>query len=66
MIAPLLKAARRMFPSLARAIADDGYQGATTAEAVRVEAKLPLEIVKRSDTAKGFRVLPAVTATSVG
>jgi transposase len=27
-------------------------------EAVRVEAKIPLEIVKRSDTAKGFKVLP--------
>ena len=58
MIAPLLKVTRRMFPSLARAIADGGYQGAATAEAVRVEAKIPLEIVKRSDTAKGFRVLP--------
>jgi transposase len=58
MIAPLLKVARRMFPALARAIADGGYQGAATAEAVRVEAKIPLEIVKRSDTAKGFKVLP--------
>ena len=58
MIAPLLKVARRMFPSLARAIADGGYQGAATAVAVRAEARIPLEIVKRSDTAKGFTVLP--------
>jgi transposase len=58
MIAPLLKIARRKFPSLARAIADGGYQGPATAAAVRVEAKIPLEIVKRSDTAKGFKVLP--------
>ena len=58
MIAPLLKVARRMFPALARAIADGGYQGAATAVAVRAEARIPLEIVKRSDTAKGFTVLP--------
>jgi transposase len=58
MIAPLLKIARRMFPSLARAIADGGYQGTATAVAVRIDAKIPLEIVKRSDTAKGFTVLP--------
>lgn len=58
MIAPMLKVARRMFPSLARAIADGGYQGAATAEAVRIDARIPLEIVKRSDAAKGFKVLP--------
>ena len=58
MIAPLLKVARTMFPSLARAIADGGYQGASTAQNVREQAKIPLEIVKRSDTAKGFEVLP--------
>ena len=56
--APLLKVARKMFPSLARAIADGGYQGKATADAVRAEAKIPLEIVKRSDMAKGFVVLP--------
>jgi transposase len=58
MIAPLLKLARRRFPSLARAIADGGYQGPATATAVREEAGIPLEIVKRSDHAKGFKVLP--------
>ena len=58
MIAPLLKVARKMFPSLARAIADGGYQGKATADDVRAEAKMPLEIVKRSDTATGFVVLP--------
>ena len=57
-IAPLLREARKMFPSLKRAIADGGYQGAATAAAVRAEAKIPLEIVKRSDTAVGFKVLP--------
>jgi transposase len=57
-IAPLLKEVHRLFPFLERAIADGGYQGAATAAAVRRAARLPLEIVKRSDTAKGFVVLP--------
>ena len=57
-IAPLLKEVRRLFPFLERAIADSGYRGATTAAAVKKSARLPLEIVKRSDTAMGFVVLP--------
>ena len=56
--AQLLKAARKLFPSLARAIADGGYQGKATAAEVRVLADIPLEIVKRSDKVKGFVVLP--------
>jgi transposase len=56
--ASLLKAARKLFPSLARAIADGGYQGKATADEVRDLADIPLEIVKRSDKAKGFVVLP--------
>jgi transposase len=47
-----------MFPSLARAIADGGYQGEATAAEVRDHAGIPLQIVKRSDTVKGFVVLP--------
>ncbi len=58
MIAPLLKQVCRMFPGMARAIADGGYQGEATATAVRERAGIPLEIVKRSDTAKGFVLLP--------
>ena len=58
MIAPLLVIAKRRCPTLALAVADGGYQGAATAGAVREDAGLPLEIVKRSDTAKGFVVLP--------
>ena len=58
MIAPLLKLARQRFPSLLRAIADGGYQGAATATAVLDEAGIPLEIVKRSDGGCGFRILP--------
>jgi transposase len=58
MIAPLLAMAKKRFPTLSRAIADGGYQGAATATAVRAEAGLDLEIVKRSDQAKGFVLLP--------
>ena len=57
-IAPLLREVRRLFPFLERAIADSAYRGATTAAAVKKSARLPLEIVKRSDTAMGFVVLP--------
>ena len=58
MIAPLLAVARKRFPSLEKAIADGGYQGKATADDVQDQAGIPLEIVKRSDTAKGFQLLP--------
>ena len=49
---------RRLFPFLERVIADGAYQGRETARAVRRAARARLEIVKRSDAAKGFVVLP--------
>ena len=58
MIAPLLAIASMRFPSLEKAIADGGYQGKSTADDVEEQAGIPLEIVKRSDVAKGFYVLP--------
>jgi transposase len=58
MIAPLLAIACTRFPSLEKAIADGGYQGKPTADDVQEQAGIPLEIVKRSDTARGFYVLP--------
>ena len=58
MIAPLLAIARQRFSSLKNAIADGGYQGKATADEVQEVAGIPLEIVKRSDAAKGFYVLP--------
>jgi transposase len=57
-IAPLLAVVREKLPTLERAMADGGYQGAATATAVDKMAGIPLEIVKRSDTAKGFKVIP--------
>jgi len=58
MIAPMMKIARQVCPSIERVMADGGYQGAATAAAVFEAAGIPLEIVKRSDTVKGFVVLP--------
>lgn len=57
--APLSKLARRMFPSLARAIADGGYQGEPAAGEVRHQAGIPLQIVKRSDKVKASRCCPS-------
>ena len=34
------------------------YQGKATTDDVRAQARIPLQIVKRSATAKGFVVLP--------
>ena len=65
MIAPLLAIARKRFPSLEKAIADGGYQGKPTADDVQERADIPLEIVKRSDIAKGFYVLPKRWTLSV-
>lgn len=56
-IAPMLRITKRLFPGLKGALADGGYQGAATANAVLRAAGLPLEIVKRSDK-PGFHILP--------
>src|SRR4051794_10563607 len=53
----VLRQVRRLFPFLERVIADGAYQGKGTARAVRQAARAKLEIVKRSDAAKGFVVL---------
>jgi transposase len=55
---PVLAEARRLFPFIQKIFADGGYQGEATATAVARIGHWELEIVKRSDTAKGFIVLP--------
>ncbi|MDR3734116.1 MAG: IS5 family transposase [Acidobacteriaceae bacterium] len=55
---PVLAEVRRLFPFIKKIFADGGYQGAATACAVAALGQWELEIVKRSDTAKGFVVLP--------
>jgi hypothetical protein len=48
-----------LFPFLLKLYADGGYQGPVFQRAVRsIMADLDVEIVKRSDHAKGFLVLP--------
>jgi transposase len=58
-----------MFPFLRKLYADGGYQGPQFQDALRqVMGKIDVEIVKRSDTAKGFTVLPRrwVVERSIG
>ena len=55
---PLLKEARQLFPFIERLFADGAYQGAATATAVSALGRWELEVVKRSDQAQGFVVLP--------
>ena len=48
-----------MYPFLMKLYADGGYQGPAFQDALKaVVAKVDVEIVKRSDRAKGFLVLP--------
>jgi len=55
---PLLKAVRGLFPFLVKIIGDGAYQGPRLAAAARAIANWQIEVVKRSDQAKGFVVLP--------
>jgi transposase len=54
----LLKALRSAFPWLRHVFADGAYAGGKLQGALATLGKLSIEIVKRSDTAKGFVVLP--------
>lgn len=46
------------FPWLRHLFADGGYAGDKLKDALRKMGKWTIEIIKRSDTAKGFTVLP--------
>lgn len=54
----VLKAIRRRFPWLRHIFADGGYAGKKLKAAMRGHGEWTIEIVKRSDTVKGFVVLP--------
>jgi putative transposase len=57
--APLvLSAIVQRFPWLRHVFADGGYAGDKLKKALRAMSKWTIEIVKRSDIAKGFEVLP--------
>lgn len=49
---------RRQFPFIERIFADGGYQGPRVREAVAKTGTWKVEIIKRSDFAKGFVLLP--------
>jgi transposase len=54
----LNKRTRRNFPFVEVVFADGGYQGQKASTALAAAGDWKLSIVKRSDTAKGFVVLP--------
>jgi putative transposase len=54
----LLRAIRFRHPWLRHVFADGGYAGDKLKDAMRGHGRWTIEIVKRSDTAKGFVVLP--------
>ena len=54
----VLKAIRFRFPWLRHVFADGGYAGDKLRDALKGHGNWTLEIIKRSDTAKGFVLLP--------
>jgi transposase len=54
----LNKRTRRLFPFIERIYADGGYQGPRVRAAAARSGTWKIEIIKRSDIAKGFVVLP--------
>src|SRR3954452_5710592 len=54
----LLQAIRHRFPWLRHIFADGGYAGGKLRDALKGQGDWTIEIIKRSDTAKGFEVLP--------
>jgi transposase len=54
----LLKSARDLVPWLRHVFADGGYAGDKLKNALTEHGEWTIEIVKRSDTAKGFVLLP--------
>jgi transposase len=55
---PLIASMRSLCPWLRHLVADGGYAGPKLKEALRKLGKWTIEIVKRSDQAKGFVLLP--------
>jgi transposase len=54
----VLKAVRFRFPWLRHVFADGGYAGVKLRDALKAHGSWTLEIIKRSDTAQGFELLP--------
>lgn len=54
---PVLRRAVQEYPTLVKVWVDGGYQGKVVDD-VREETQLDIEVVKRSDDQRGFKVLP--------
>ena len=54
----VLKAVAARYPMLRHIFADGGYAGPELREALKASGRWTIQIVKRSDTAEGFEVLP--------
>jgi transposase len=54
----VLKAIRQRFPWLRHVFADGGYAGPKLRDAMARHGSWTIEIIRRSDTAKGFEILP--------
>ena len=54
----VLKAVAARYPMLRHIFADGGYAGPKLLDALKAIGRLTVQIVKRSDTAQGFEVLP--------
>ena len=54
----LLKSIRNRWPWLLHVFADGGYAGEKLKKRLQKIGKWPIEIIKRSDQAKGFEILP--------
>lgn len=55
---PLLQSIRKTYPFMRHIFADGGYSGQKLKDALKGKGKWTIDIIKRSDTAKGFEVLP--------
>lgn len=54
----VLKAVGARYPMLRHIFADGGYAGPKLRDALKAIGRWTVEIVKRSDTAEGFEILP--------
>lgn len=55
---PLLMSIRRLYPWLRHLFADGGFAGPKLADALNGKGNWTIEIVRRSDKAEGFKVIP--------
>ena len=55
---PVLQSIRRFYPFLRHVFADGGYAGGKLKQALEGKGKWTIEVIRRCDNQKGFKVLP--------